>query len=336
MRISKLWLLTLLPGRASSALLEATYRGRFQYLTGGICSGPPPVLTCKCASGASLVLLSTSHPTIVCTKSDSETAECVNTCTESVCSDIWDDSDTPITGVYGNITFSCTGDSVDAQFVYQDSGNGNCGIGGIDRRNFHIAQLGIACSDSPDGGFLFDGNSFDCTSGESLDAGRRVIPASQPDGIYTCAAGASCSSCTVEFDPVIIDVDEHRLRDECITSLDGMPIPNLSAPDPTPSPPGDYKATFQAEWAVAFVSKNTCDVLTNEGPTITLQCLNGGIRLIGTLESTVQCIRQGGDTLVCTEPSGESYLSSIGSPEYTGVTYVSTPAQIILALWFSM
>jgi len=320
--IIELLIVSFLPSLSQSLVLEAIFRGRFQYLTGGICSGPPPVLLCKCATGSSIEVLETSHATINCTEVGDETAECINTCTGDECSEIWADSDSPIDGVFGNITFACRGESVDAQFVYEDSGDGACSIGGFDRRNFHLAQLGISCSDNDD--FVFDGNSFECTSGEALDAGG-LISTRQPDGIYTCGSGVSCSDCTVDFDPVIIDVDEHRLRKECITSLDGEPIPDLSAPDPSPYPPGEFEVDFQADWATAFVAKRgPCDVLDAAGPTVTLKCENGSIQLIETLFDTVECTADGDDNLICSEPAGESYLSSISNPQYTGAIYVSS------------
>jgi len=329
---------------AAAQLFQATYRGRFQHWKSlSSCTGPPPLLRLKClGTDAVLQVTETSHPTIVCTNQNNSQALCTNTCEEDECNEIWAEVNGARTfhnGIYGNITFTCTSEtSVDAQFVYVDNGDGECTYS-FNLRNYHFAQLGIFCSDADD--FVFDGNFFQCNPPSiSINAGRRLgSHASVPDAdIYACYSGDICEWCTIDFDPVKINVDEHRLRDECILSLDGAPISTPPAPLPLSQAQGEYSARFKAEWALAYrygISVCTSAVWNVVDPIFTVQCLNGPITLIEKLFETVECVQESDNTLTCSESSVENFVYSgyaSDGAKYSGIVYVSTLPYTLLIL----
>jgi len=143
----------------------------------------------------------------------------------------------------------------------------------------------------------------------------------QQIGIYTCLTGDSCDDdCVVDFERLVVDVDEHRLNPNCVLG-DALSIP---APIPAPYPPGNYKATFEANWAGGD-SSGLLPVI----PTVVLQCENGEINLVETFPESIVCSKEGGSTLICTEDAGGSITfdfastQRIRSTEYPGAVFVS-------------
>ena len=296
---------------------------------------------------ASLEVTGTSDSTIVCQNQGQNVAKCINTCvgvngddcdgTRCIglaCASIWaefDSSKKPFDGTYGNITFTCTDEtSVDAEFIYEDSGDGFNEPSGNVVRNIHVAQLGVFCSDINK--FDFQGNFFqrspEFDGSFALNAGRASLAERIPKrgSIYASITGDVCKGCTVPFAPLVLEVDEHRLREACIESLNGS-IPSLPAPSPQPKDEGTYTARFRAEWVLHYtVGSGVCslDTWNAVDPTFTIECLNGPIQFIQGLHDTVQCTQQGPGTLICSESSIDNFVNKGANSRFSGIIYVST------------
>lgn len=301
-----------------TANYRANYVGRFQYLVDSFCSGPYPVLQAFCKG--SIEVLATSDPSISCEPLPFGTQEgfqgavqCTNSCTDNAaCSNIWLESGSITGGAFGSIFFQCEGDDptdVDGAFAYEDSGDGSCTVGSFfdDGRNFHVAQMGIFCSDPTlvtGGEYNYGDFYFECGSDNFsglFDLG------------YSCYHGRNCkgSACTVEYDRLVVSVDVDRL--DCIQSLDGTPVPPIPAPEIPERLPGEYKARFQANWQL-----DTDFSCTGKFPTIIVQCTNGDISIADTVFDTTTCTMVGNNKIECIESESAAFVD-----RYSGVVVVS-------------
>jgi len=128
-----LLLLMITSSKTALSSSSVTYRGRFLSIRTGVFGSasftPPPILHAYCAE--EMTSFETSDNAIVCTETASDNAdfqsmvECVTTCDveEGECDGITTGFTNRVReiieeGPYGNITFSCSGNSVDARFTY--------------------------------------------------------------------------------------------------------------------------------------------------------------------------------------------------------------------------
>lgn len=290
---------------------RSTYTGQFQIVQGSTCSSPTPVLRAACQGDVRVT--STSDATISCGTprvgfDGLSYIDCTNTCEDFFCFLVYD-------LFPGEIEFVCEGDTVEdteAIFTFQDSGDGNCTVSADDELNFHIARLGISCSDGSTSSFVYDDFHMECDHEEgvsSLNLGSNL---------YTCVDGSSCPAgqdCVSEFDPLSIVSRASMYADQCVESLQGLPI---QPAEPTPLNLLLISTVFQAGWGRLYNTTTVGDSCPTISPVIEIECVDGTLRYVGADSSTVNCVGVDENTMRCTD-SGTSYEG-----QFTYVQYVST------------
>jgi hypothetical protein len=224
-------------------------------------------------------------------------------------------------GPWGNIQFSCSTDlylsSVAGYLNFTDTGNGTCVVDSTSElvgRNYHVARLGIHCSDIQD--YSYDDSFFEC-NGVS-----RPLEETKPGNSYMCLNGQRCEGyCEVDFRNLLIWSDLAYIPKQCFQSLTGEDIPTYETQPPNPTE-YLYTAKFAAEWSLNRDDFGITANCTGSSPLVNITCTNGQIRLVETIFPTVNCIQVGSSVLECTD-SGLSFLGN-SSGNFSGAIYVST------------
>ena len=132
-------------------------------------------------------------------------------------------------GPFGEIEFRCLGQTindVDAYFTFAGSIRhnltiltGECGVGenSGDSRNFHVAQLGVACDAPPQTDLSpsttqFNGYDY---AAEYFDCGDKVGSDSF-DGRFTCYSGQACTNCDIQYTGITIHADAAKFSNRCL------------------------------------------------------------------------------------------------------------------------
>jgi len=299
---------------------QANYLARFQLvLDGSECSAKPPILQVLCQGD--IELLQVSNPTIECSSTTTSSVdgfgsgfECKNTCSGfAACSDIWLTQGSPGDGSHGEIYYACSGGSVndvDSQFRYLASEDNSCGLSTlIPNRIYHVAKLGILCSDEQV--YNFGEAYFECGAPST---GRDFFNNNQ----YTCFTGKNCggSDCIIDIDDMVVEVDLNVL--DCIQGFD-YDTDELPEPDLVDRPAGSYTAKFSLNWGLLQSALN-CDTVV---PQIFITCTNGILDDdVETLYATTSCEKISASSMVCSDSDSSNYLSFVIGQDYTGVSYV--------------
>lgn len=267
--------------------------------------------------------------------------ECSSICEGTgTCEDVYLETSGIEGGVFGEITFQCSGETtkdVDAAVEYNAGEPGSCEQGQFNGRNFHVAQMGVQCT-REDGTnyYSYDDAYFEC----GFSSFSRKY-----DDKYTCIQGMNCEgeSCQVVFADLSIEAEAHRFH-ECIESVSGVLVPEEATDEElrSPSAPGNYEATFEAKWQLyidttceyslllsAIVYQkvllltlsfflNITDCGTSGIATKRLTCIDGTIELVERLYENMNCSETSESILECTDTSGENFVNS-----FSGVVYVS-------------
>lgn len=293
------------------------YRGSFQYLVDGGCSGDYPVVQAYCKG--TITVHKTSHSTIQCAPllpaNNTEFPgyngyECTtDACGDyATCSKIFQESHDYSTGVFGEVYFQCDGiDVLDVEgFFVWKAATGSC-RGGVELggRNIHVLSLAVFCT--PQNAFSAGDTYFECRDSDNLRLDT---------GGLACGEGENCkgSACEVEFATMAVVSDLHNME-YCIQSLDGTSeVPAIPAPAPIPRSQGTYKTPFWVQWSMAL--GNFCDYTD---PTVTISCTNGIIGDVVTDFPTTTCTMVNDSEMTCTEDDESTFVL-----QYSGVKYTCT------------
>ena len=308
---------------------RASYLARFQHLVDPVCEGPNPTIAVFCQG--TLTPVSISDSTIECsslTNSDGwEGIMCSNTCgsvsVETSCEDVFLESENIGGDRFGEIVFQCEGADiadVDAYMHYVGGDDGSCiaqttTSESVPSRNFHVAQLGVQCSE--DDTFIFDDTFFECDVYSST---------ANIEGMYTCLAGENCAGedCTTSFRDMYVEADRENFL-QCVESVSGAAVPTKTSEiESGPVAAGHYTAVFQARWQL-LVDLETC---RGEFAPKRISCTNGNIELEGPLVGDVDCTMINDSELECTDGAAATFVN-----EFSGVRFVSLSGD--LAVHFS-
>jgi hypothetical protein len=212
---------------------------------------------------------------------------------------------------------------VDSYLHYASGPTGECegssANGGLNGRNFHVAQLGVQCPVDNDNSshtavYNYDDYFFE---GSAINAFNFV---GQFDNRYTVYDGTNCGgeACTVRYDDVYIQAESHNYH-HCIQPVgSGVTVPPGQTMEELrePSETGfTYSAQFEANWR-SIMDGNFCNSITGMDAPVRITCLdNAQIEVVQTLEDSVNCESIGDSVLECVD-------ANMGNG-FTGVVYVS-------------
>lgn len=326
-------LATFSPVPAKSGVnVRASYQARFQHLKDPNCIAPEtPQVRLYCRGDIELV--STSDPRITCTNMTPggwNGLECTVTCAnDTECTQIYMvESGLIGNGNFGEVEFTCEGtevNDVDAYLHYVAGPNGSCdATSSQNGRNFHVAQLGVACPETTTTTTTTAGVTYNFD--DYFFEGDLNNFVGQFDGRYTVYDGTNCgsSSCTVRYDEVYIQAESHNFH-HCMQPVGtSFAIPSPQTLEELRAPYGqtgyNYMVQFEANWQ-EVVDANFCSVVDGAAPTVQIMCLDDAqIVLVETLETSVVCDTISTSVLECSDVNSGN--------AYTGVIYTCTSSTL--------
>lgn len=334
---------------SATATFVVNYKAEFTYFLGAFCNGEYPVLMAFCQAGGQIQLVEDPVPdTVVCVPTPAldlpEDASSGLTCTTDSCEssndpagciDAWRTSLSVDDGNFGEIHYSCSGEStnqVGSYFSFLNSGTGTCEVCTydvdtcilLDNFNFHVARLSVLCPPFESADDYVNEDTFTecCLAGFSF----QEILWGGPQHAMNCGSGDNCefSACEVEFGDDLTVVANPYAFQHCIQASDasGVSTPMLNQPPVEPATnSGSYKAEFVASFGFFMNEPGLYTWYSNllgscfaEMPTTTLRIVcsqNGKISFVESTASTVTCENEGSDTLLCKDSAPLSADSSI-------------------------